>query len=128
MAFQRCASELPDPEPQEVLDDALGWDRCGRDPIYLFACHLNGEIIEICLPTTNWWLHWTTPTRISGASPRRFCTDPPQTLNRTILANAQPCEEHMLIKSVESVALGRHLSARLAGSCARQWSAARVRS
>ena len=40
MAFRRCASELPDPEPQEVLDDALACAGCGRDSIYLFACHL----------------------------------------------------------------------------------------
>jgi hypothetical protein len=40
MAFRECASELPDPEPQELLDDAPGCARCSRDPIDLFACHL----------------------------------------------------------------------------------------
>lgn len=40
MILQQRARELPDPEPQVHLDDALGCAGCGRDPIYLFACHL----------------------------------------------------------------------------------------
>jgi hypothetical protein len=40
MAFRRCATELADPESERPVNDWRGDARCGRDPIYLFACHL----------------------------------------------------------------------------------------
>lgn len=40
MAFRQCATELADPESEQPVHDGRGDVSCGRDPIYLFACHL----------------------------------------------------------------------------------------
>ncbi len=40
MAFRHCATELADPESKKTAKARPGSVTCGRDPIYLFACHL----------------------------------------------------------------------------------------
>ena len=40
MAFRRYANALPDPDWLEPVDHGRAAVTRGRDPIYLFACHL----------------------------------------------------------------------------------------
>ncbi len=40
MAFRRYAKKLPDTDCQELVDRGRACVARGRDPIYLFACHL----------------------------------------------------------------------------------------
>ena len=98
MAFQRCASELPDPEPQELLDDALGCAGRGRDPIYLFACHLEWRDHRNLLAYHELVAALDDPDQnircLAEALLHRSSPHPNNKLVRNDMGNLQPCEEH----------------------------------
>ncbi len=75
MAFRRYANAPPDPDWLEPVDHGRAAVTCGRDPIYLFACHLEwrdrGNLpayheLTAALDDTD---------RAFGVSQRRCCAD-----------------------------------------------------
>jgi len=97
MAFRRCATELADPESQQPVDHGRACVTRGRDPIYLFACHLEWRdhrnlhayhelVAALDAPDQN--IRSLAEELLHRSSPH------PKSKTLNTASNLQPCEEH----------------------------------
>ena len=95
MAFRRCATKLTDlgSEQPARRDDAT----CGRDPIYLFACHLVWRVYRNLRAYHDLVAALDDPDQnIRNLAEELLHRSSPHPKSKTLntASKLQPCEEH----------------------------------